>query len=117
MKEEKEIVRVERLLLRALCQGMRMGIDRRKVLRYLENYFFHEPIHLVIFETLREIRVEPPELLRQQMLARLTAKGFPDLDLNDLFEEQALAPGEVTLLMEKLASQSRKQRELDVELL
>lgn len=108
---------MERLLLRVLCQGMRMDVDRGKVLRYLENYSFREPVHVVIFETLRELPADRPELLRQQMLVRLTAKGFPDLELSDLFEVDESAAGDVARLMEKLSSQPGPKHELGVELL
>jgi len=84
----------ERQALRTLCGAPLTATERAEAARLLANYRFCEPAHQVLFEALRELRTPDPRAIRERLPVFLNNKGFPDLDLNWLFEPSQFAPRE-----------------------
>jgi len=103
----EEITAMELAVVRALCTGVLQGSTRQQVLRWLDTYAFRDVIHQLIFDTVREIRPEPPELIRQQLPARLTQKGFPEVDFEKFLTPPGLSSSEALELAEKLRDWAR----------
>lgn len=89
-------------LLRALCTGTLAGNPRREVLAALANYCFSDPIRKTLFDELARMEPERVELLRQELPARLTRRGFPDLDFDSLFAPASLTAVQVLECARKL---------------
>jgi hypothetical protein len=93
---------LERRVLCALC-GEDGAIEARQMARHrLEDYQWREPVHRVIFEVITNFPSLGSRMLREQLPARLTRRGFPDFDFESVFESQALRPGELEELIRKL---------------
>lgn len=88
----------ERQVLQALCHG---GIDSRASLDALRGYRWREPLHQVIFDLFISMPGADPKLIREQLPAHLTRRGFPDFDLT-WFRPHALAGPEVERLIGRL---------------
>ncbi len=82
-----------------MCQGTPQGSVRESARRILRAYRWREPLHRLIFEVLLNLPTEIPELVRTELPARLTRKGFPDLDTADLFEPSELSKEEAERLV------------------
>lgn len=81
---------VEWELLRALCSGVLAETKRREALALLANHNFSDPIRQAIFNEVEKIGRAPAAFLRQELPARLTRRGFPDLDFEGLFAPSPL---------------------------
>lgn len=97
-----EIIKTERLVLRALCMGTPEGSVRAAARCLLRDYSWHEPAHRAIFEVLDSLPSDLPEVVRDQLPARLTLKGYPDLDFEDLFRPHSLSKEETERLIQML---------------
>ena len=84
----------ELLVLRAMCQGTPQGSVRAEAARALSRYAWREPVHQAMFSCLGIIAAVEPDDLRHTLLACLTRKGFPDVDLKTFFEPHAMTLGE-----------------------
>jgi hypothetical protein len=81
------IVRREAALLRALC---RAGIrERGEAAEALAGYRWREPDHQWIFDALCEAGASEQGASRESLAQRLTRQGFPDIDLESLFDPAA----------------------------
>ena len=89
-------------MLRALCQGTPQGSVRATARDILHSYRWREPLHHVIFEVVLSIPTEVPEVIRTQLPARLTRRGFPDVDIEDLFKPHGLSKEEAEHLIRRL---------------
>lgn len=85
-----------------MCQGTVEGSVLEAGKLILKDYRWHEPLHQVIFDVLVAIPTDVPELIRGQLPARLTRKGFPDVEWEDLFKPHSLSKKEAERLMEQL---------------
>lgn len=94
----------ERRVLRALCQGTFEGNVRASARALLAGYRWREPLHQVIYEAILAIPGDTPGVIQSELPARLTRRGFPDFQLDDLFRSQNLSKDEVEGLMRELAS-------------
>lgn len=92
------LVDTERQVLRALYQR---GPDSRANLHALRAYRWSEPVHQVIFDLLADLQGANPELIREQLPARLTRRGFPDFDLA-WFRPLAVREKEIAQLIDRL---------------
>ena len=72
---------VERSLLRLICLETTDAQLRTEVMAHLRGYAFRSVEHQALFDCLREMPVDRPELLRELLPARLVRAGFPDFDL------------------------------------
>ena len=76
-----------------------MRASARDILR---TYRWREPLHEVMFDVVLSIPTEIPEVIREQLPARLTRKGFPDVDIEDFFEPHGLSKEEAARLIRQL---------------
>lgn len=106
-----EVLNLELAVLRALCTGALQGSKRQQVLRLLDTYAFQDVINQLTFDAVREIRAEQPELLRQQLPARLTQKGFPEVDFEKFLAASALSPRQAVELAERLCHWAQKGKQ------
>ena len=81
-------------LLRALCTGTLAGGERREALALLADYAFSDPIRQALFDEMANMGRQPPEILRQELPARLARRGFPDVDFDSLLAPPALTAGQ-----------------------
>ena len=77
--------------LRFLCSVLIKSGTRSEICKLLDPIVFDDPLHRVVFEEIREMGSIDSRRLRELLPARVTNRGFPDFDLNEL-----LAPREVT---------------------
>jgi hypothetical protein len=101
-RDPKLIVQTERRVLEVLCQGTAEGSVRETARRHLRDYHWREPLHQVVFEVLMAMPGEAPALVRDQLPARLTRKGFPDVDWEQFFEPHSSSLEEAEALMREL---------------
>lgn len=108
-KAESDILKAERNLLRAMCQGV-PGCDvLHDGLEILADHSFMDSTHQLVFDTLRELRAANPQLIRERLPARLSNKGFPDVDLETFFAPQRLRADEAVALMHTLKATSLRR--------
>lgn len=89
------VVATERQVLQALCHG---ASGNGKALDALRGYRWREPLHQALFDLLNDMRGAVPELIRDQLPARLTRRGFPDFDFAQWFQPQPLTRDEIERL-------------------
>jgi hypothetical protein len=94
----------ELLVLRAICQESPPGPVREAASRLLKSYRWQEPVHQVIFTCLLQLPAGNPELLRTELPACLTRKGFPDVDWEVFFEPLSHPLQDVEKVMLRLTS-------------
>jgi len=97
-----EPVRTERLLLAALCQGLLGETAGKAVRRRLAATRFSAPEHEIIFRAIEKAPSGKPETLRESLAGALTRQGFPDLDLDALFEGKGVSERELPALFARL---------------
>jgi len=105
--QESHILEVERQVLRALCQGTPQGSVRATARDILRTYRWREPLHQIVFEVVLGIPTEAPEVIREQLPARLTRKGFPDVDIEGFFKPHGLSKEEAERLIRQLRGSER----------
>ena len=96
------LVDSELLVLRAICQGTPQKRVWAESIEILNDYRFRHPDHQVIFETLREINTDDPRIIHGLLPARLTNKGFPTIDLDELFVPHNLNAQMAVMVMHSL---------------
>ncbi len=90
-----------------MVQGTPARVVRAEGIKILADYPFQDSVHQLVFDTLREIPGDSSEIIREQLPARLNNKGFPDLDLEALFQPHNLTPAQAIALMRSLRSKDR----------
>jgi hypothetical protein len=86
----KEILSAEKLILRALCRGALPDSAFHTALTILTAYRWHDKEHRIIFESLALLRSSDPEIIRANLAATATRRGFPDLDVEIYLARGAL---------------------------
>lgn len=112
-RDEKKIVAVERLVLQAMCQGTPERTVWDDGMLILGSYPFHDVVHQLLFDTLGEINTDLPPIIRQQLPARVTLKGFPALDLAPFFQPHPLNAAQAVALMHQLRAWSKGEERMD----
>lgn len=105
MKQPPEQIAIEQtelLVLRALCQETPQGSLRESAARILAHYTWREPIHHAMVMCLASMARTRHDDLRGELIACLTRKGFPDVDLETFFEQQAPSQEDAERLMKQL---------------
>lgn len=102
----EEILAAELDVLRAMCSGTPEGTIWDKGMILLSGYSFQDVTHQLIFEILQEINTDLPNIIRQQLPARLTNKGFPAVDFENFLCPHALTASQVVDRMETLRTLS-----------
>lgn len=100
---DPETIRFHELqVLRLLCQAP--GDDfRHRARAALARYRFREPVFQLLFAILLELPAAGAGIIREQLAARMTNQGFPDFDLEALFEPHGLTAKEAESLLQNLA--------------
>lgn len=102
-----ESVRTERLLLAALCQGSLGKASDSAVRQRLRATQFAAPEHEIIFRAVEKMPSGSHEAVRESLAGALTRQGFPDLDLDVLFDGNGASekdlPGLFARLRPKIA--------------
>ena len=92
---EGELHQGELEVLRALLSNALSARERKKLLTLLTNYRFADPLHQLIFEALGERPGEKPDRLREELPARLTRKGFPEVDFENYLAPPQSSPATI----------------------
>lgn len=100
----EEILAAELDVLRAMCTGTPEGTIWDKGMILLNGYSFQDVTHQLIFDVLQEINTDLPNIIRQQLPARLTNKGFPAVDFEKFLSPHALTATQAVARMETLRS-------------
>lgn len=108
--ENDEIRKIERSLLRVLCQPALDNDPKEasrkfheEALNRLRSYSFLSVPHQVLFDCLWQLSRHRPELIRDLLLTCLVQEGFPDFDLAPFLEPHVLTASEAGRLLEKLS--------------
>jgi hypothetical protein len=94
---------IERQLLAVLCAP---GFDRdtrAAILAGLATHVFADPDHEVIFGVLVKIPHATAEHIRSTLSARLTRLGFPDIDVEPIFEFSPPPAEKIKSLLQRLS--------------
>jgi hypothetical protein len=93
---------IERRLLSALCATTLGREMRALILERLSAHTFANPDHEIIFQALAKIPLAPAAHIRETLSARLTRLGFPDIDVEPIFEFSPPPPNTITALLQQL---------------
>jgi hypothetical protein len=94
---------IERQLLAALCAPGLNSETRAAVLERFATHVFADPDHEVIFGALVKIPHAAAEHIRDTLSARLTRLGFPDIDVEPIFELPPPPPDKIKSLLQQLS--------------
>ena len=101
------VVESELLILRAMCQGAPERRVWHDGIEILAAYPFHDNLHRLIFDTLREINSDDPRIVRGLLGPRLTNKGFPDVDVETFFAPHNLRAPILVAMMHSICGLAR----------
>jgi hypothetical protein len=94
-------------VLQFLCSGG-SGTQRRiEMISRLRGYAFRCIEHQVLFDCLRTMPLDRPEMVRELLPARLVRAGFPDFDLAPFFEAGDVSEEEARALCRKLTESAK----------
>jgi hypothetical protein len=94
---------IERRLLAALCAPALDHQTRAEILERLAAHTFANPDHEVIFRALVKIPRATAEHIRETLRARLTRLGFPDLDVESIFELEPPSAEQIRTLLQQFS--------------
>lgn len=95
-------IEIERQLLAALCAPALDVQVRAKILDCLSAYKFANPDHDVIFRALANMPRATSEHIRETLSARLTRLGFPDIDVDAIFDTKRPSAQKIDALLRHL---------------
>ncbi|HUI41588.1 MAG TPA: hypothetical protein VL523_06440 [Terriglobia bacterium] len=96
------LVRVERQVLAAVCREAYEGSVRDSARELLAGYEWRDAAHQAVFDIVMKFPDAASEVLREQLPAKLTLRGFPDFDFDSLFELSIPPDAETEQWMRKL---------------
>lgn len=94
---------IERWLLAALCAPSLAPQTRAEIIKGLAAHTFASPDHEVIFRALVKIPRAVTEHIRETLGARLTRLGFPDIDVEPIFELASPSAEKIRKLLRRLS--------------
>jgi hypothetical protein len=95
-----ERIAAERDLLRLLCSVLVKPVTRVELCRLVEPSKFLEPLQRVLFEEIRALGPVDSRQLLQLLPARVTNRGFPDFDLEDLLTPKLVSESDIEKLFQ-----------------
>jgi hypothetical protein len=95
-----ERIAAERDLLRLLCSVLVKPVTRVELCRLVEPSKFLEPLQRVLFEEIRALGPVDARQLLQLLPARVTNRGFPDFDLDDLLTPKLVSESDIEKLFQ-----------------
>ena len=113
MPSREEILAAEVRVLQAMCAGTPEGTVWDQGMLLLGSYPFQDVVHQLVFDTLQEINTDLPDIIRQQLAARLTRKGFPAVETEKFLAGTGVSGPEAVALMKKLREWSRGEERPD----
>lgn len=93
---------IERRLLAALCATTLGREMRALILERFSAHTFANRDHEIIFQALAKMPPATAEHIRETLSARLTRLGFPDIDVEPIFEFSPPPPDTITALLQQL---------------
>ena len=100
VSDANERIAAERDLLRLLCSVLVKPVTRVELCRLVEPSKFVEPLQRVLFEEIRALGPVDAKQLLQLLPARVTNRGFPDFDLDDLLTPKLVSEGDIEKLFQ-----------------
>jgi hypothetical protein len=107
--DTNRIVKLERAILRLLCQSTGSDRIQRGDIRPLANYTWNDPEHRIVFEALGKVRANDARELREQLPAAATRLGFPDVDWPNYFSPPEIPETDLGDLLRQLNLAAAKQ--------
>lgn len=101
-KPEQTVSEAELAVLRAICQGADGKSLWDEGTALLGRYRFGNPVHQVVFDTLRRIRSPREGLLCRQLQRELVLARFPGVNAAEYFEPHGLSYGQALELFRSL---------------
>ena len=95
-----EHIAMERDTLRLLCSVLIKPVTRVEICRLLDSGKFVEPLQRILFEEIRALGAADARQLLQLLPARVTNRGFPDFDLQDLLTPKLVSEGQIEKLFQ-----------------
>ena len=102
LESREDILRAERAVLQAMCTGTPERTIWDNGMLILGSYPFRDIIHQLIFDTLREINTDMPDIIQKQLPVRLIRKSFPAVDVSIFLAPHDLRANAVVELMRAL---------------
>jgi hypothetical protein len=90
----------ERDLLRLLCSMLVKPVTRVELCRLVDPEKFIDPVQRVLFEEIRALGQVDAKLLLQMLPARVTNRGFPDFDLDELLTPKLVSEQDIENLFQ-----------------
>jgi hypothetical protein len=100
VSDANERIAAERDLLRLLCSVLVKPVTRVELCRLVEPSKFVEPLQRVLFEEIRALGPVDAKQLLQLLPARVTNRGFPDFDLDDLLTPKLVSKSDIERLFQ-----------------
>lgn len=94
---------IERWLLAVLCAPALDHKARGEILERLAAHTFANPDHEIIFRALVKMPRAASAHIRETLRARLTRLGFPDIDVEPIFELAPPSAKKITMLLRQLS--------------
>jgi hypothetical protein len=95
-----EHIAAERDLLRLLCSVLVKPVTRVELCGLVDPSKFEDPLQLVLFEEIRALGAVDSKVLLQSLPARVTNRGFPDFDLDDLLTPKLVSEQDIERLFQ-----------------
>jgi hypothetical protein len=95
-----EHIAAERDLLRLLCSILVKPVTRVELCRLVDASKFMEPLQQVVFEEICAVGAVDGRDLLQLLPARVTNRGFPDFDLDELLEPKLVSEEDIEKLFQ-----------------
>jgi hypothetical protein len=99
-KETAGGLQLERNTLRFLCSVLIKSGTRVQFCKLLGPGVFGDPLQRAVFEEIRDLGSIESRRLRELLPARVTNRGFPDFDLNELLAPREVSEKEIDQLFE-----------------
>jgi hypothetical protein len=90
----------ERDLLRLLCSMLVKPVTRVELCRLVDPEKFVDPTQRIVFEEIRALGQVDAKLLLQLLPARVTNRGFPDFDLDELLTPKLVSEQDIEKLFQ-----------------
>jgi hypothetical protein len=95
-----EHINMERDTLRLLCSVLLKPATRVELCRLLEPDSFYEPLQRVIFEEVKALRAVDAKQLLLLLPGRVTNRGFPDFDMEELLTPKLVSEQDIERLFQ-----------------
>lgn len=86
--------------MRLLCSVLIQPKTRQEFCNSLTPDVFLDPVRRTLFEEISGLGAIPSKQLRELLPARVTNRGFPDFDLDELLEPKVVNEAELAKLFE-----------------